>query len=223
MPLFGAAHLGILGAILALASAFSAALRKWPDCTRPIRYSLAGFLLVNELIWYAYRLQTEGFRFPHGLPLQLCDLVLWLTVIAAFRLHPLTYEVAYYGGLGGSAIALLTPDLWAPFPSYPTIYFFLSHGFVVITLAALAGGRVIRPRTDSLWRAYGLLNLYTVAVGIFNFCFGTNYMYLRIKPAGASLLDYFGPWPGYVLVGDVFALGIFCLLWLPHRRADRMS
>jgi len=210
--LFGPVHLLILAAAPSTGLTLAWAARRNAAVGRGLRLALGAFLAVNELIWYAYKQHYEGWRFPEGLPLQLCDLALWLTVIAAFTRQTAAFELAFFAGLGGSSMALLTPDLWAPFPSYPTVYFFLAHGFVVVTLLVLSRGGLIRARSGSVWRAFALLNAYAAVIGLFNACFGTNYLYLCRKPASASLLDYFGPWPIYVAVGEAFALGVFWLL-----------
>jgi len=215
--LFGALHLMILGCVLAVAAVLAATSRQTAVSKRWVRYALGSALALNELVWWAYRLHFEGFRFPEGLPLELCDLTLWLTVYALFTLKPLAYEIAYYAGLGGSGMALLTPDLWAPLCSYPTIYFFVAHGLVVAGLLMLLWSKQARPQRGSLWKVFGLLNIYTAMIGIFNLVFKTNYMYLCRKPANPSLIDFLGPWPWYVGAGELVALLIFWLLWLPVR------
>lgn len=218
--LFGPFHLAILGLVLGVAAGLSLASTRTPIVKRRVRYFAGSFLALNELAWYTYRYRSEGFRFPEGLPLQLCDLTLWLTVFSLFTLHPLAFETAYFAGLGGSGMALLTPDLWAPLCSYPTIYFFVAHGLVVACLLMLIWSKQARPRAGSLWRAFVALNAYAAIVGIFDAVFKTNYMYLCQKPTGASLMDFLGPWPWYIAGGEALALLIFCLLWLPVRRGS---
>jgi len=216
--LFGFTHLAILAGVLAAAFTMSFAARRSRALARWIRYGAGAFLALNELGWYGYRLAAEGFRFPEGLPLELCDLTLWLTVVGLFTLQPLVFEMAYFAGLGGSGMALLTPDLWAPLASYPSIYFFVAHGMLVASLLMLLWSKQARPRRGSLWKVFLLLNAYAAIIGTFDAIFKTNYMYLRDKPAGASLLDFLGPWPLYLVGGEAVALAIFWLLWLPVRR-----
>jgi hypothetical integral membrane protein (TIGR02206 family) len=215
--LFGPVHLAILAAIPAAAGILAGLARGNPGRSRRIAVALGLLLASNELVWYAWRLHEEGFRFPDGLPLELCDLTLWLTVVTTLTLRPAIFEFAWLAGVGGSLMAVLTPDLWAAPLSYPTIYFFLAHGGVIATLLFLVWTGQARPRPGCVWRTLGLLNAYACLIGIFNAEFHTNYMYLCEKPPSASLLDVFGPWPVYLIASEATAIILFWVLWEPFR------
>ncbi len=215
--LFGWIHWLILISIPAVAWGASQLTRRFPEQATLHRWVLGGLLLLNELIYYGYKFSRHWFQFPAGLPLQLCDLIVWLTVIAAFTLWQAPFEFAFFTGLVGTSMAVITPDLWDPFPSYPTIYFFLAHGGIVMVLLYLWWSRQAKPQPGCIRRVMLMLNGYALTIGLFNWAFGTNYMYLCQKPP-ASLLDYLGPWPVYLLGGELVALAFFSLLALPFRR-----
>ncbi len=217
--LFGTSHLLILAAIPLVAGFLAWWTRHHPKHSRFMRYGLGVIILINEVVWYGYNIHNGWFRFPEVLPLHLCDLTLWLTIIGAFTLNSRCFELAYYFGLAGTSMAILTPDVWAPFPSYPTIQFFLAHGLIVITLLFLTWGKMCRPQPGGVVRAFIFLNLYTIFIALFNVVFHTNYMYLCQKPLGFSILNYLGPWPLYIIASELVALTLFAMLWLPHRKA----
>jgi hypothetical integral membrane protein (TIGR02206 family) len=215
--LFGPVHLVILSCITALPAIFAGWARRVPGLRSRLRIGLAFALLLNSLVWYGYLAVRGWLSFPDSLPLELCDATLIVTIIAAYRLNALAFELAYYGALAGTSMALLTPDLWETFPSFSTVQFFVAHGLVVVTVLYLIWSGQARPRRGSVWRAWLALNVFAVMAAIFDAVFRTNYMYLRNKPENPSLLDSLGPWPWYIAVSEVLALALFGLLYLPFR------
>jgi hypothetical integral membrane protein (TIGR02206 family) len=183
-----------------------------------VRFGLAAFLLATM----ASDLALEAhFRFLHVwdfVPLHLCDASIFVAMYALLTRRPLATEVLYYWTGAGTTLAMVTPDLAWAFPHWRFIVYFALHGGVVAAAAVLVFGCGIRPGPP--WRAFAALNAYALAVGAVNAVFGTNFLYLCRKPSGTSPLDWFGPWPAYLVVAEVVALGLFGLLYLPFRRRE---
>jgi hypothetical integral membrane protein (TIGR02206 family) len=194
--------------------------RKLPELT--VRLALACGIAANELVWWVFRYSHEKVHLTN-LPLQLCDLTVWMTVLACLTKIPVIVEFTYFAGVAGSGMAVLTPDLWTPWPSYPAIYFFVAHGGVLVACSVLTFGKIVEFRRGAVWRAFGILVVYAVIIGAFDAIFGANYMYLCRKPANPSLLDRLGSWPWYLGGGAMVGLLLFWALWLPVRSAARVQ
>ena len=63
----------------------------------------------------------------------------------------------------------------------------------------LVVGRRITPRPGAVRRAFAATLAVAAAAATANLLTGGNYMWLREKPEAASLLDFMGPWPWYIV------------------------
>jgi hypothetical integral membrane protein (TIGR02206 family) len=217
LRMFGPVHIAILCTVPSLAAILAVAHRKsLPGC-RVTRLALALLLLVATVSYYSYFAATGAQMFPNHVPLELCDLSLWLIIISLLTLKPAVFDVAYYWAIAGATQSLLTPNLVNP-TLFLSIQFFLNHGLIVCATLYLIWSGQAKPRPGSVARSLIAANIYALIVGTFDFLFKTDYMFLRAKPPTPSLLDVFGPWPWYILVGEFVAVGLFLLLYLPFRQ-----
>jgi hypothetical integral membrane protein (TIGR02206 family) len=212
-------HLAIVAAVPTTAAVFAFLTRRYPTSALRIRVALAALLAADGLVWYCYRYYVQGVRFPEILPLELCDASFWLTAATLLTLEEHTFNLAYYWGIAGSGMAILTPYLRAPLHTYQSFQYFTGHALLIVGVLYLIWSRQSLPRCRSWWFAWWALNAYGVVVAGVDFLCGTNFMYLRQKPGASSLFDLLGPWPWYIIGADLVALVLFRLMELPFSRS----
>ncbi len=215
---FGAAHLGALAAVAALAVSLVALVHARPALGRPVRLVLAAGITVLVVFEFSVGIREGWLGWMAVLPLELCDAALVLAVITLVVPRRATAEVVYFWAVSGSVLAMLTPDLAWDFPRWEFVVFFGLHGLVFVAALVLVFGLGLRPRPGAALRVWGITAAWAVGVGVVDLAFGTNYMYLRRKPLSATALDWMGPWPVYIAVGAAVALALFLLVGLPFRR-----
>jgi len=214
MELFGADHNGTLLAGAVLCAALVRAGRRgatWPGTALAVvvlAAQAADPIIAWRYGWLSWR---------DSLPVELCDAASFAVVAALLTRRQAAFELAYFWGLTGTLPAILTPDVHVPFPHPEFIRFFTVHVGIVAGVVYLAAGRGMAPRPGAHWRAFGWTVLYAVLVGILDRALDANYMYLCSKPTGWSPLEWFGPWPWYLLGGAALALAFYALLMLPYR------
>jgi hypothetical integral membrane protein (TIGR02206 family) len=172
-------------------------------------------LLGHEVLKTGLLVLGYGLPLTQSLPLHLCGVSVFLTAWVLLGRKYRAYEVVYFWGLGGSVMALATPDLQHDFPHPLFISFFVGHTLVLlgVTYATVVYG--FRPLPRSLILAMVASLAYLGLMFFLNLALGTNYLYLRAKPTQPSLLDYLGPWPWYIVGMVVMGAAVMLLCYAP--------
>ncbi|UQZ37343.1 TIGR02206 family membrane protein [Paenibacillus sp. PK3_47] len=198
------------------------ALRSHPARRKLFRILLAGLLLSSEAALHIWYLSQDIWKNGLSLPLELCGITLLLSAVMLLTRSRLLYSFLYFAGIGGAGIALLTPNLVYPFPHFRFLLFFAAHGAIVLASLYMTWVEGYKPTLRSVFFTMLCLNIVAACVYAANTMLGSNYMFLAHKPSTFSVLDYFGPYPYYLLVEEAFALILFLLMylvffWLPQR------
>jgi hypothetical integral membrane protein (TIGR02206 family) len=116
--------------------------------------------------------------------------------------------------------ATLTPGLGADdrFPSFFYWQYFVTHSGVVLAAVLLAFGLGLTANPGAVPRVFLATAACAAVAAAGNALTGGNYMFLTKRPETASLLDYMGPWPWYILGAGLLAVAMFAVLDLPFRR-----
>jgi hypothetical integral membrane protein (TIGR02206 family) len=212
---YGPSHLAVL-VVFAIGSAALVWIgrRQTESQARLFGRVLAALIMAIFSVALVYKLVQP--TLAQSVPLQLCDLAELTAAYALWSQRNWAFTLVYYWGLPLSSQALITPDLNAPdFPSHSFLTFFALHLLVVWAAIYLTWGHGMHPG----WRSYRFAVITTLAWGAFTLVFntiaGTDYGFLNRKPNNASLLDFLGPWPFYVLAEVVIVGAVWALMTWP--------
>jgi hypothetical integral membrane protein (TIGR02206 family) len=223
---FGLAHFVVIVLTIVLPFVLAAFVRKsrWPRCERTIGRLLAVTLAVNYLGYEIYLAMTVGLSWEKALPFQLCDWAMIAIVVALLTGRERWLEVAYFWGIGGTAQAILTPDLKHAFPDIRFLSFFIAHSGIVVGIAFVMIMRGFRPHLSSVWRTFAWSELYFVVTIVVDVLTGENYGYLLHKPEASSLLSLLSDYrPLYIFQMHLLALFFYFLLYTPFAIYDLVT
>ena len=214
-------HVAALGVTALLCVLLPAAARIRPGpWTRLVSRALALFLVAWFLAYHVVVALQGSYELDFDLPLHLTDAATMVAAVALWTLRPLPFELTYFWGLTASLQATLTAGLGADdrFPSFFYWQYFVTHSGVVLAAVLLAFGMGLTARPGAVRRVLLATAAWAAVAAAGNTVTGGNYMFLSERPDTASLLDYMGPWPWYILGGGLLALAMFAVLDLPFRR-----
>ena len=224
--LFSPAHLLTVAVVLGVSVLLPLWVRR--NCSErqgiQVAVGLGIFVVAHEVVKAWIRVTVYDHRFADVLPFHLCSTAIMATAVLMLWRSRLAYELTYFWGFSGTLQAILTPDLEEPFPHPLYLSYFFTHGLII--LGALYGTLVFRfrPSPRSMVRVYVITAIFCfVLILPLNYLIDTNYVYMRYKPAGASLLDYLGSWPWYMLSVAGLAWLFFAVAYAPFYVMDHVA
>lgn len=165
--------------------------------------------------FHMHKISLGNYNITTDLPLYLCSLLgLVIPVFTYYRKYWM-YEVLLFWIIGGTLQAVLTPDIALGFPSFDYFRYWVVHLGLLIVIFYVTYVLNMQPKLKSVFKSFFALQLYVIIMIAVNYMLDANYFYLNEKPQSASLLDYFGDWPWYILVGQIIIIPLFLLIYLP--------
>jgi hypothetical integral membrane protein (TIGR02206 family) len=217
-------HLAALAVTAAVCVALPLTARAHPGPWTSVFSRGLAVLLLGAFFAYPLVIGLRGdYDLDFDLPLHLTDVVTVVAALALWGRRPLLVELTYFWGLTASVQAALTPALSEDDGPSTFLFwnYFITHSGVVVGALFLVIGLGLTPRRGAVGRVFLATGAWATVAAVGNAITGGNYMYLSEKPETASVLDYLGPWPWYIVSSALLALALFTLLDLPCRRRSR--
>ncbi|QKE75167.1 TIGR02206 family membrane protein [Arthrobacter citreus] len=125
------------------------------------------------------------------------------------------YDIIYFWGLAGAIQSVITPDMKYAFPHFKYIQFFITHGGIILSICYMTYIFGYTPTFRSLIKSFLYLIMLAIPIYLLDYFIKGNYLFLRAKLPGANLLDFFGPWPYYLIVLGLLQIPYFLILYSP--------
>lgn len=177
--------------------------------------AFAIFIIKIIELFIRYNLYFESFY--DLLPLHLCNIALILAIISMLCKTNFLFQLVFYFSTA-TITAILFPEKIPTFSNFQNITFFLTHFFVIFAAWYQILHFNFRPKLKGLLFSVVVLNLFLIVALKVNSLYGTNFMFLTAKPDVKSPLDYFGPWPYYIIISELIFVILGYLYFLPFRK-----
>lgn len=219
--IFSVYHVLTLGVFLAVSFIMFLFRDRLKTFDKKIRIVMFSSLFLFEA-GYHYWLFKDGYwDVSFTLPLQLCSISLLLCLVLLATNLRWVFQIVFFLGGAGALQALITPELFVGFPHFRFIQFFITHMLIIWVALYYLLVKGYRPTSKGLLHAFLFLNAAAAVAFLANMLTGGNYMFLARKPTNASLLDYLGPYPIYILSLEMIAFILFFIMYIPFGLRER--
>ena len=164
------------------------------------------------VVFHSYQIVKDNYNFKTDLPLYLCSFMALIIPVFTYYRKYWMYEILVFWIIAGTSQGVITPDIAEGFPAFDYFRYWVVHlGLLGIIFYATFVFNM-RPKFPSVFKSILVLLLYIIIMMLLNYMLGANYSYLNYKPESASVLDYLGEWPWYLVQALLLLIPYFLLI-----------
>ena len=187
-----------------------------------LAYAIIFFILINQ----GMDLYREGYlsgNWKLGLPLHLCDFSSFSILIYLLTKRREFFLFAFFFGIAGGGMSILTPDVEYGFPYVPYIQNQIGHMMIIlgVTYAIILDNQ--RPYLKDVHRVLIFGTFLLGVMYVVNYLLGepANYWFLMEKPIGDNVTAFMRPAPFHMI--DIYLLAVIVcyLIYMPYYFKDR--
>ena len=187
-------------------------------------FAIIVLILTNQSLDF-YR---EGYGIGNwklGLPLHLCDFSSASIIIYLFTKRREFFLFAFFAGISGAGMAILTPDVKYSFPHIDYLRHMIGHSMILLGVAYAIIIDNQRPQLKDVHRVLGVLSVFLLLMYPINNLLGSpaNYWYVAEKPPGFNVTDLMRDAPYHMIDIYILTVVICYLIYLPYFIKDKLS
>ena len=222
--LFGSQHISALSTVIAVSVATPIVLRTANnnEVKKFVSMALAILLILHELIKPFYRYYLFGHELLLVFPIHICHLAAISMGLFLILKKEFLFEIAYFWGLSGNLLAMVTPDMKYGFPNLEFTMFYFGHGLLLLSILFACVCLRTNLRWSSILRVFIatiliLPAMYGLNIALESYQPNVNYWYLMITPGPDTILSLFPEPPWHIPYVAVTALLIFIVSFIPYK------
>ncbi len=180
-------------------------------------------ILINQ----GMDLYREGYmqEWKLGLPLHLCDFSSFSVILYFLTKRKEFFLFAFFFGIAGGGMSLLTPDVLYGFPYVGYIQNQIGHTMILlgVTYAMIIDDQ--RPYLKDVHRVLIFTTMLMFVMYLVNYLLGppANYWFLVEKPIGDNVTNFMRAEPYHMIDIYILAVTICYLMYLPYFVKDKYT
>lgn len=174
------------------------------------KFFLIAIIISLMMINHGMDFYFEGYQdqLKLGLPIHLCDFSSAAIILYFFTKRREFFLFAFFAGISGAGMAMLTPDSEYGFPNIHYVRHMIGHAMILLGVSYAIIIDNQRPYFTDVHKTLFILSLLLLLMYFVNYLLGppANYWYVAEKPPGLNVTSFMRDAPYHMV--DIYILAV---------------